>query len=95
MLSHPCTLKHIINILIGRTFFKILAVVAAKHLYRKCAAIVADRVPISKITELKLFDRLIQMKYDVPNDKPEIFDDYSKEIDGALAALTSGEAVAW
>ena len=65
------------------------------YLYRKCAAIVADRVPISKITELKLFDRLIQMKYDVPNDKPEIFDDYSKEIDGALAALTSGEAVAW
>lgn len=65
------------------------------YLYRKCAAIVADHVPISKITELKLFDKLIQMKYDVPNDRPEMFDDYYKEIDGALAPLTSGEAVVW
>ena len=27
------------------------------------------------------FDRIVSIKYDVPNDKPEMFDDYYKAID--------------
>ena len=44
-------------------------------------------MPISKITKLGLFDKLVKIKYDVPNDRLEMFDDYRTEIDKALAPL--------
>ena len=28
-----------------------------------------------------IFERVVAMKYDVPNDKPEMFDQYRKDID--------------
>lgn len=57
------------------------------HLYHKCQEVVALQVPISKIVSLGLFDKLVKMKYDIPNDKPELFDDYLREIDEKLAAF--------
>ena len=42
-------------------------------------------MPVSTILELGLFDKVIKMKYDVPNDQPELFNDYFKEIDEKLA----------
>ena len=50
------------------------------------------KIPISKVLELKLFDKLIQMKYDIPNDRLEMFDEYYKEIDTALASVRTQEA---
>ena len=44
--------------------------------------------------ELKLFDKLVQMKYDIPNDRLDMFDEYYKEIDTALASVSSKEATA-
>ena len=57
------------------------------YLYHKCREVVAKQVPISKITKLGLFDKLVKIKYDVPNDRLDMFDDYRTEIDKALAPL--------
>ena len=44
-------------------------------------------IPISKVIELGLFDKLTKMKYDIPNSKPELFDEYIKEIDEKLDSI--------
>ncbi len=62
------------------------------YLYHRCNEIVAMKVPFSRIAELKLFDKLIQMKYDIPNDSLEMFDEYYKYIDSALADIHEKEA---
>lgn len=58
------------------------------HLHAKAKDIVAHNIPLSKILNLGLFDKLTKMKYDIPNSKPEMFDDYIKEIDEKLAAIS-------
>ena len=65
------------------------------HLHQKSKEIVAQEVPLSKILALGLFDKLTKMKYDIPNSKPEMFDDYIKEIDEKLAVVdrTGGSAL--
>ena len=57
------------------------------YLYHQCREVVAKQVPISKIMKLGLFDKLVKIKYDVPNDRLDMFDDYRTEIDKALAPL--------
>ena len=59
---------------------------AILHLYHKCRQIVALQVPISKLISTGLFDKLVKMKYDVPNDKLSMLDDYILEIDKTLAS---------
>lgn len=54
------------------------------HLYDGSKSLISRNIPISRITSLGLFDKLTKMKYDVPNDKLELFDAYDKEIDEAL-----------
>ena len=58
------------------------------NLHAKAKDIVAQNIPLSKILNLGLFDKLTKMKYDIPNSKPEMFDDYIKEIDEKLAAIS-------
>ena len=58
------------------------------HLHAKAKDIVAQNIPLSKILNLGLFDKLTKMKYDIPNSKPKMFDDYIKEIDEKLAAIS-------
>lgn len=58
------------------------------HLHAKAKDIVAQNIPLSKILSLGLFDKLTKMKYDIPNSKPEMFNDYIKEIDEKLAAIS-------
>lgn len=58
------------------------------HLHAKAKDIVAQNIPLSKILNLGLFDKLTKIKYDIPNSKPEMFDDYIKEIDEKLAAIS-------
>ena len=57
------------------------------HLHAKAKEIVALEIPISKITALGLFDKLTKMKYDIPNSRLDLFDDYIKEIDEKLGEL--------
>lgn len=58
------------------------------YLYHKCREVIARQVPISQIMQLGLFDRLVKIKYDVPNDKIEKLDDYRSEIDVALSQFS-------
>lgn len=67
---------------------QLLMMKAILHLYSKAKHIIAASIPISRIMELGLFDKLAKMKYDIPNSKPEMFDDLIKEIDEKLAGLT-------
>ena len=52
------------------------------YLYKKARALVTMGHPMSVLKESNIFDRVISIKYDVPNDKPEMFADYKKAIDG-------------
>ena len=38
-------------------------------------------MPVSVLEKFDIFDRIINIKYDVPNDKLELFSDYKKAID--------------
>ena len=58
------------------------------YLHHKAKSLVATSVPLSKIMALGLFDKLVQIKYEVSNDKLEQLEQYYTEIDEALAALT-------
>ena len=57
------------------------------HLHEKAKEVVAREIPISKLTALGLFDKLTKMKYDIPNDRLDMFDDYIREIDELLEPL--------
>ena len=57
------------------------------HLHKRTKEIVAKEIPLSKVINLGLFDKLTKMKYDIPNGKPEIFDEYIKEIDDSINLL--------
>ena len=51
------------------------------YLYKKSKVLVTMGMPMSVLKEDNIFDRVVSIKYDVPNDKPELFDEYKKEID--------------
>lgn len=57
------------------------------HLHYAAKKIISTGIPISSITELGLFDKLTKMKYDIPNNKPEMFASYMAEIDEKLATI--------
>jgi V/A-type H+-transporting ATPase subunit A len=38
-------------------------------------------MPMSVLKEDRIFERIIAIKYDVPNDKLALMDNYKKEID--------------
>lgn len=57
------------------------------HLENKARQLILASIPISRISELGLFDKLTKMKYDVPNDNLEKFDDYISEIDIAFDGI--------
>ncbi len=57
------------------------------HLHEKAKEVVAREIPISKIIQLGLFDKLTKMKYDIPNSRLDMFDDYIQEIDDKLGEL--------
>ena len=61
---------------------------ATLHLYDVAAYAVAQGVPLSKITDSGLFDKIVRIKYDVPNDKEELLDGYTKEIDDVINTFT-------
>ena len=54
------------------------------HLYHKCQQIVQLQVPIARLLETGLFDKLTKIKYDVPNNNLAMLDDYITEIDNVL-----------
>ncbi|MBR0541639.1 MAG: V-type ATP synthase subunit A [Clostridia bacterium] len=65
--------------------FKMMEIIL--YLYHRAQLVVERQIPISKITSTGVFDKLVQIKYDIPNDKPEMFDEYKKEIDIILDSI--------
>ncbi|MGI6010675.1 MAG: V-type ATP synthase subunit A [Ruminococcus sp.] len=51
------------------------------YLYKRSKTLVAMGMPISVLKEDNIFERVIAIKYDVPNDKPEMFKQYMADID--------------
>ncbi|MGN0498892.1 MAG: V-type ATP synthase subunit A [Acutalibacteraceae bacterium] len=50
------------------------------YLHKKAKHLVNAGIPISRVLETGLFDKLTKMKYDIPNNKLEMFEQYRAEI---------------
>ncbi|MCL2083918.1 MAG: V-type ATP synthase subunit A [Oscillospiraceae bacterium] len=51
------------------------------RLYDKAKALVERGIPIARLKATGVFERLIRIKYDVPNDRPDLFDGCKSDID--------------
>ncbi len=51
------------------------------YLNAKCRALVAMGMPMSVLKRDNIFERIIAIKYDVPNDRLDLFEQYKKDID--------------
>lgn len=59
--------------------FKMMDVIL--YLYKKARSLVHMSIPMSVLKEDPIWDKLISIKYDIPNDRLDMFDDYKKDID--------------
>ena len=57
------------------------------YLKRACSEQVKKKIPVSLMTQTGIFEKVISIKYDVPNDKLEMLDGYNNIIDEALASI--------
>ena len=57
------------------------------HLNKRARRMIMASIPISKMIDTGIFDKLTRIKYDVPNDRLEILDDYKRQIDDVLDKL--------
>lgn len=58
--------------------FKMMEIIL--YLYKKCRALIAMGMPMSVLKQENIFEKVIAIKYDVPNDHLEMMDDYKKAI---------------
>lgn len=65
--------------------FKMMHVIL--HLYHRAKEVVARQIPISKVLGTGLFDKLIKIKYDVPNSNIGLLDGYLQEIDTVMDGI--------
>lgn len=54
------------------------------YLYHQCKKAIANGVLLRSVLATGIFDLVTKMKYDVPNDQLELFDDYVTKIDEAI-----------
>lgn len=57
------------------------------YLYHRAKGALGEGKSISSVLETGLFDKIVKMKYDVPNDHIEMLDDYMPMIDDAIAQI--------
>ena len=57
------------------------------YLNKKCQEVVAQGKVVRAISETGIFEQLIKMKYDIPNDHIEKLDTYYQDIDNALKSV--------
>ena len=62
------------------------------YLYKKSRSLISMGMPMSVLKEDKIFDKIISIKYDVPNDRLDLFDDYRKQIDDFYDAVVERNA---
>lgn len=51
------------------------------YLYKRCRILVAEGMPMSVLKQSNIFERVISIKYDVPNDNLQLLDFYEGYID--------------
>lgn len=51
------------------------------YLNKRCRALIGMGMPMSVLQQDHIFEKIISIKYDVPNDRLDLFDDYKKSID--------------
>ncbi|PNV61499.1 V-type ATP synthase subunit A [Clostridium sp. chh4-2] len=59
--------------------FKMMDVIL--YLYKRSRSLISMGMPMSVLKEDPIFDKIISIKYDVPNDRLDMLDDYKKAID--------------
>ena len=59
--------------------FKMMEIIL--YLYDKSRSLINRGMPVSVLKEDNIFERIISIKYDVPNNQLEKFDQYKKDID--------------
>ena len=57
------------------------------HLYHRSKDVIAESIPLDRVRGLGLFEHVTKMKYDIPNDRPEMFAEYIHEIDNKIDHL--------
>ncbi|MGL5434706.1 MAG: V-type ATP synthase subunit A [Lachnospiraceae bacterium] len=62
------------------------------YLYKKSRSLISMGMPMSVLKEDPIFDKAISMKYDIPNDKPELFDEYKQQVDHFYDAVVERNA---
>ena len=58
-------------------------------LYDGCRGLIAQSVPLSQIKATGIFEKLIRIKYEVPNDDLSKFDEYDQAVDEAIASVAA------
>lgn len=59
--------------------FKMMNIIL--YLYKKCRTLVAKGMPMSVLKEENIFEKVINIKYDVPNDNLQLLDMYTQYVD--------------
>lgn len=62
------------------------------YLYDKCKKLVAMSMPMSLLREQDIFEKIISIKYDVPNSELDKFDSYFKMVDAFYDHMISTNA---
>lgn len=57
------------------------------YLYKKSKQLISASIPIARIMETGLFDKLIKMKYDIPNDNLDMFESYINQINKTFESI--------
>lgn len=57
------------------------------YLKEQCGLLVEKHIPVSLITKTGIFEEIIKIKYDVPNNNIALLDTYFAKIDKALAGI--------
>ena len=59
--------------------FKMMEIIL--YLYKKCRALITMGMPVSVLKQENIFEKIISIKYDVPNDRLDMMDDYKQAVD--------------
>lgn len=59
--------------------FKMMEII--QYLYKRCRALIGMGMPMSVLKQDDIFEKIISIKYDVPNNRPELFDEYRDAVD--------------
>lgn len=65
--------------------YKMMSVIS--YLHAACKALVAKHIPVSLMVKTGIFEEVIKIKYDVPNDNIAMLDEYPAKIDAALGSI--------